>query len=125
MVRINKRYVFFLCSFYKPLPENGKFWNVDIDQVFRLTILTALKIINSYCFCIVYDFCFLWNHRVPSGQGKPGKPGKRTFFEKSQGKPGKVRENFGFIYEVREKSGNFFIKQVNLCFSKSSCLSHH
>ena len=31
-------------------------------------------------------------NRVPSGQGKPGKPGKRAVFRKSQGKPGKVRE---------------------------------
>ena len=30
--------------------------------------------------------------RVPSGQGKPGKPGKGSVFRKSQGKPGKVRE---------------------------------
>ena len=33
-----------------------------------------------------------YNCRVPSGQGKPRKPGKRLIFRKSQGKPGKVRE---------------------------------
>ena len=34
----------------------------------------------------------LCNYRVRTAQGKPGKPGKRDFFEKNQGKPGKLRE---------------------------------
>ena len=46
--------------------------------------------------------------RVPSGQGKPGKPGKGAVFRKSQGKPGKVREFLLNFIKVREKSGNFF-----------------
>ena len=49
-----------------------------------------------------------WLYRVPSGQGKPGKPGKGTVFRKSQGKPGKVREFLRNSSKVREKSGNFF-----------------
>ena len=39
------------------------------------------------------DFFARSEHRVPSGQKKPGKPGKGAVFRKSQGKPGKVRES--------------------------------
>ena len=46
--------------------------------------------------------------RVPSGQGKPGKPRKGAVFRKSQGKPGKVRELLSNFSKVREMSGNFF-----------------
>ena len=49
-----------------------------------------------------------WNiHRVRTAQGKPGKPGKRDFFEKRQGRPGKLREFSNHFYNLRENSGNF------------------
>ena len=65
----------------------------------------------------VAGICIIWN-RVLSGQGKPGKPGKTAFFSKSQGKPGKVRENQKNQYKIREKSGNFFsVYFVLECFA--------
>ena len=36
--------------------------------------------------------CVVGWSRVHSSQGKPGKPGEKTIFLKSEGKPGKVRE---------------------------------
>ena len=36
--------------------------------------------------------CVVGSSRVHSSQGKPGKPGEKTIFLKSEGKPGKVRE---------------------------------
>ena len=39
---------------------------------------------------------------------KPGKTGKMGIFSKSQGKPGKVRQNRKKESKVREKSEKFF-----------------
>ena len=46
-------------------------------------------------------------------QGKPGKPGKRDFFEKIQGKPGKLREFSDHFYNLRENSGNFILPNIS------------
>ena len=69
---------------------------------FQLTLFhfPAFLGVGSICFA---DFC-----RVPSGQGKPGKPGKGAVFRKSQGKPGKVRELFEFSEKCGKGQGIFF-----------------
>ena len=49
--------------------------------------------------------------RVPTTlgkPGKPGKPGKTKVFQKSQGEPGKLREVFFILSEIRENSGKVF-----------------
>ena len=55
------------------------------------------------------DTCY----RVRTAQGKPGKPGKRDFFEKIQGKPGKLREFSDHFYNLRENSGNFILPNIS------------
>ena len=52
-------------------------------------------------------------YRVCTAQGKPGKPGKRDFFEKNQGKPGKFREFSDHFYNLRENSGNFILPNIS------------
>ena len=49
-------------------------------------------------------------HRVRTAQGKPGKPGKRDFFEKIQGK---LREFSDHFYNLRENSGNFILPNIS------------
>ena len=51
--------------------------------------------------------------RVRTAQGKPGKPGKSYFFEKNQGKPGKLREFSDHFYNLRENSGNFILPNIS------------
>ena len=51
--------------------------------------------------------------RVRTAQGKPGKPGKRDFFEKNQGKPGKLREFSNHFHNLWEKSGNFILSNIS------------
>ena len=46
-------------------------------------------------------------------QGKPGKPGKRDFLEKNQGKPGKLREFSDHFYNPRENSGSFILPNIS------------
>ena len=53
------------------------------------------------------------NNRVRTAQGKPGKPGKRDFFEKNQGKPGKLREFSDHFYNLRKNSGNFILPTIS------------
>ena len=48
--------------------------------------------------------------RVRTAQGKPG---KRDFFEKNQGKPGKLREFSDHFYNLRETQGILFC-QISL-----------
>ena len=59
-------------------------------------------------------------NRVRTAQGKPGKPGKRDFFEKNQGKPGKLREFSDHFYNLRENSGNFFLSNISSFISRPS-----
>ena len=49
-------------------------------------------------------------YRVRTAQGKPG---KRDFFEKIQGKPGKLREFSDHFYNLRENSGNFILPNIS------------
>ena len=49
-------------------------------------------------------------NRVRTAQGKPG---KRDFFEKSQGKPGKLRGFSDHFYNFRENSGNFILPNIS------------
>ena len=53
-------------------------------------------------------------YRVRMAQEKPGKPGKRDFFKKNQGKPGKLREFSDHFYNLRENSGNFILSNTAL-----------
>ena len=48
--------------------------------------------------------------RVRTAQGKPG---KRDFFEKSQGKPGELREFYDHFYYPMENSGNFVLPNIS------------
>ena len=50
------------------------------------------------------------SYRVRTAQGKPGKGG---FFEKNQGKPGKLREFSDHLYNLRENSGNFILSNIS------------
>ena len=50
-----------------------------------------------------------WN-RVRTAHGKPG---KRDFLEKNQGKPGKLREFSDHFYNLRENSGNFILPDIS------------
>ena len=52
-------------------------------------------------------------NRVRTAQGKLGKPGKRDFFEKNQGKPGKLREFSDHFYNLRGNSGNFILPNIS------------
>ena len=58
----------------------------------------------------VLDLIFVRFCRVRTAQGKPG---KRDFFEKNQGKPGKLREFFDHFYNLRENSGNFILPNIS------------
>ena len=49
-------------------------------------------------------------YRVCTAQGKPG---KRDFFEKNQGKPGKLREFSDHFYNLRENSRNFILPKIS------------
>ena len=49
-------------------------------------------------------------YRVRTAQGKPG---KRDFSEKNQGKPGKLREFSDHFYNLRENSGNFILPNIS------------
>ena len=49
-------------------------------------------------------------YRVRTAQGKPG---KRDFFEKNQGKHGKLREISDHFYNLRENSGNFILPNIS------------
>ena len=48
--------------------------------------------------------------RVHMAQGEPG---KRDFFEKNQGKPGKRREFSDHFYNLRENSWNFILPNIS------------
>ena len=48
--------------------------------------------------------------RVRTAQGKPG---KRDFLGKNQGKPGKLREFSDRFYNFRENSGNFTLPNIS------------
>ena len=48
------------------------------------------------------------NVRVQSDPGKPGKHGKSAYFEKTQGKPGKLREKKLKIGMTQGKLREFF-----------------
>ena len=52
-------------------------------------------------------------YRVRTARGKPGKPGKRDFLKKNQGKPGKLREFSDHFYNLRENSGNFILPNIS------------
>ena len=49
-------------------------------------------------------------YRVRTAQEKPG---KRDFFEKNQGKPGKLREFSDHFYSLKENSGNFVLPNIS------------
>ena len=49
-------------------------------------------------------------NRVGTAQEKPE---KRDFFEKNQGKPGKLREFSDHLYNLRENSGSFILPNIS------------
>ena len=58
---------------------------------------------GCFCGCLPED-------RVRTAQGKPG---KRDFLEKNQGKPGKVKEFSDHFYNLRENSGKFILPNIS------------